>query len=91
MSFSGRCILWCHCRYEASSDTQVEPKEQLHFYPDGRVFQHHANLGTYSLTFPGRRQREGGAETDRWGGCCLQEEVKELRRLTEFHGDTKVS
>ncbi|XP_039989550.1 A-kinase anchor protein 13-like isoform X2 [Xiphias gladius] len=76
-------------QYEASSDTQVEPKEQLHFYPDGRVFQHHANLGTYSLTFPGRRQREGGAETDRWGGCCLQEEVKELRRLTEFHGDTK--
>ncbi|XP_040893517.1 A-kinase anchor protein 13 isoform X2 [Toxotes jaculatrix] len=74
-------------QYEASSDVQVEPKEELHFSSEGRLFQHHANLGTYTLT--GWRQREEGAETDSRGGCSLQEEVKELRRLIQLHRDTE--
>ncbi|XP_070828035.1 A-kinase anchor protein 13-like [Chaetodon trifascialis] len=78
-------------QYETASNVQVEPKEQLHFYPEGRVFQHHANLGTYTLTFPGLRQREGGVETQSSEDCCLQEEVKELRRLIHLHRDKKGS
>lgn len=79
------------CRYETSSDVQVETKEQPHFYTEGRVFQHHAKLGTYTLTFPDLHQREGGAETKSGEDFCLQEEVKELRRLIHLHRDRKVS
>lgn len=78
-----------HLRYETSSDVQVEPKDQLLFFPGGRVFQHHSNLGTYTLTFPGLREAEAG--TERSGGCRLQEEVEELRRLIQLHRDKKVS
>ena len=81
-------IILCHCRFETSSTVQVEPKERLHFYPGGRVFQQHLNLGTYTLTFPGR---EEGAETQRSEESCLQEEVEELRRRIRLHRDKKVS
>ncbi|XP_070763222.1 A-kinase anchor protein 13-like [Enoplosus armatus] len=76
-------------QYETSSNVQVEPKEQPHFYAEGRVFQHHAELNTYTLTFPSLHQREGGAETQSSQDCCLQEEVKELRRLIHLHRDKK--
>ncbi|XP_038563070.1 A-kinase anchor protein 13-like isoform X3 [Micropterus salmoides] len=76
-------------QYETSSDVQVETKEQPHFYTEGRVFQHHAKLGTYTLTFPDLHQREGGAETKSGEDFCLQEEVKELRRLIHLHRDRK--
>ncbi|KAJ4938052.1 hypothetical protein JOQ06_002678 [Pogonophryne albipinna] len=71
-----------------SSTVQVEPKERLHFYPGGRVFQQHLNLGTYTLTFPGR---EEGAETQRSEESCLQGEVEELRRHIRLHRDKKGS
>ncbi|XP_044047786.1 A-kinase anchor protein 13-like isoform X3 [Siniperca chuatsi] len=76
-------------QYETFSNVQVEPKEQPHFYPEGRVFQHHAELNTYTLTFPGLHQGEGGADTQSSADCCLQEEVKELRRLIHHHRDKK--
>ncbi|XP_059191879.1 A-kinase anchor protein 13 [Centropristis striata] len=76
-------------QFETSSNVHVEPKQQLHFCPEGRVFQHHANLGTYSLTFPGLHQREEGAESQSSDECCLQEEVKELRRRIHLHRDRK--
>ncbi|XP_056242437.1 A-kinase anchor protein 13-like isoform X5 [Seriola aureovittata] len=71
--------------YDSSSGIQVEPKEDLHFYQEGRMFQHHAILDTYSLTSAGCWQREGGSETD-----SVQEEVRELRRLIQIHRDSKV-
>ncbi|XP_068578877.1 A-kinase anchor protein 13-like isoform X4 [Cebidichthys violaceus] len=72
-------------QYETSPSVHAEPKEQLHFYPGGRVFQHHANLGTYNLTFPALRQRrEGGAETRE-----IQGEVEELRRRIHLHREEK--
>ncbi|XP_051239077.1 A-kinase anchor protein 13 isoform X3 [Dicentrarchus labrax] len=74
---------------ETSPNLQVEPKQQLHFYPEGRVFQHHASLGTYTLTFPSLNEREVGAETQSSEGCCLQEELTELRRLIHLHRNTK--
>ncbi|XP_010796040.1 uncharacterized protein, partial [Notothenia coriiceps] len=74
--------------FETSSTVQVEPKERLHFYPGGRVFQQHLNLGTYTLTFPGR---EEGAETQRSEESCLQGEVEELRRHIRLHRDKKGS
>lgn len=77
-------IMLCHCRFEKSSTVH----ERLHFYPGGRVFQHHLNLGTYILTFPGR---EEGAETPRSEESCLQGEVEELRRRIRLHRDNKVS
>lgn len=55
------------------------------------MFQHHANLGTYTLTFPGLHRREGEAETQSGEDRCLQEEVKELRRLIHLHRDKKAS
>lgn len=88
--FSDRYIILCRCRYATSSNVQVEPREKLHFYPVGRVFQHHANLGTYTLTFPSHHQRDGGSETQSSEGYCLQEEVNELRRLIHLHRDKKV-
>ncbi|XP_028285924.1 A-kinase anchor protein 13-like isoform X2 [Parambassis ranga] len=60
-------------QYEASN-VQVNANERLHLYPQGRVFQCHADVGTYSLTL------ECGSDTD----CCVQEEVKELRRLIKL-------
>ncbi|XP_037622082.1 A-kinase anchor protein 13-like isoform X4 [Sebastes umbrosus] len=76
-------------QYETSSNVQVEPKEQAHFYPEGRVFQHHADLGTYTLTFPGLDQRERGTETLSSEDLYLQEEVEELRRRIRLHRDKK--
>ncbi|XP_027134513.1 A-kinase anchor protein 13-like isoform X5 [Larimichthys crocea] len=78
-------------QYETSPTVQVEPKEQPHFYPEGRVFQHHSTLGTYTLTFPSLHQKEAGAETQSSQDCCLQEEVKELRRLIRLHRDKKAN
>ncbi|XP_035813229.2 A-kinase anchor protein 13-like isoform X3 [Amphiprion ocellaris] len=72
-------------QYETFSDVQVEAEEKLHFYPGGRVFQHHENLGTYTLTFSSLLQRERTAEEDSSGGCVLQKMVKELRRLIRLH------
>ncbi|KAF1387298.1 hypothetical protein PFLUV_G00103940 [Perca fluviatilis] len=77
-------LLQLFTQYETSSNVQVELKEQPHVYPEGRVFQHHAALGTYTLTFPGLGQRGGGGE-DR----CIQEELKELRRRIGLHRDTQ--
>ncbi|KAK2918323.1 A-kinase anchor protein 13 isoform X1 [Channa argus] len=74
-------------QYEASSDIQVEPKK--HCYREGRVFEHHANLGTYTLTLPGRQQSVGGAKTDSREQCIIREEVEELRRLIQLHRDTQ--
>ncbi|XP_070686695.1 A-kinase anchor protein 13-like [Pempheris klunzingeri] len=71
-------------QYETSTDVQAEPKEKLHFYPEGRIFQHHRSLGIYTLTFPNLHQTEGGSEDS-----CLQEEVKELRRLIHLHRHKK--
>ncbi|XP_044213273.1 A-kinase anchor protein 13 isoform X1 [Thunnus albacares] len=82
-------LLELFTQYETSSDIQVEPKDQLHFYPGGRVFQHHSNLGTYTLTFSSLKQREGDAGTESSGGCRLQDEVAELRRLIQLHRDKK--
>ncbi|XP_033997631.1 A-kinase anchor protein 13 isoform X6 [Trematomus bernacchii] len=81
-------LLELFTQFETSSTVQVEPKERLHFYPGGRVFQQHLNLGTYTLTFPGR---EEGAETQRSEESCLQEEVEELRRRIRLHRDKKGS
>ncbi|XP_056274469.1 uncharacterized protein LOC130196399 [Pseudoliparis swirei] len=66
-------------QYETSQNAQAEPKEQRHVHPRGRVFQHHASLGTYTLTFLGlrRRREEGGGE--------IREEVEELRRRIHLH------
>ncbi|KAI3371769.1 hypothetical protein L3Q82_024322 [Scortum barcoo] len=74
-------------QHETSSNVQVESKE--HFYPEGRVFRHHENLSTYTLTFPSLHQTEGGAEAQSSEDCCLQEEVKELRRLIHLHREKK--
>jgi len=48
------------------------------------VFQHHASLGTYTLTFLGlrRRREEGGGE--------IREEVEELRRRIHLHREETV-
>ncbi|KAI9523074.1 hypothetical protein NQZ68_031163, partial [Dissostichus eleginoides] len=81
-------LLELFTQFETSSTVQVEPKERLHFYPGGRVFQQHLNLGTYTLTFPGR---EEGAETQRSEESCLQGEVEELRRHIRLHRDKKGS
>ncbi|XP_034052319.1 uncharacterized protein LOC117532853 isoform X2 [Gymnodraco acuticeps] len=81
-------LLELFTQFEKSSTVQVEPKERLHFYPGGRVFQQHLNLGTYTLTFPGR---EEGAETQRSEESCLQGEVEELRRHIRLHRDKKGS
>ncbi|XP_033941104.1 A-kinase anchor protein 13-like isoform X3 [Pseudochaenichthys georgianus] len=77
-------LLELFTQFEKSSTVH----ERLHFYPGGRVFQHHLNLGTYILTFPGR---EEGAETPRSEESCLQAEVEELRRHIRLHRDTKGS
>ncbi|XP_054475258.1 A-kinase anchor protein 13 isoform X2 [Anoplopoma fimbria] len=70
-------------QYETSPNVQAEPKEQPHFSQG--VFRRHANLGTYTLTFPGlRRRREGGAETQE-----IQTEVEELRRRIHLHREEK--
>ncbi|XP_031734591.1 A-kinase anchor protein 13-like isoform X5 [Anarrhichthys ocellatus] len=69
-------------QYETFPSVHAEPKEQPHFYPGGRVFQHHANLGTYNLTFPALRQRRGG-------GAEIQGEVEELRRRIHLHREEK--
>uniref|UniRef100_A0A8C9YP51 Uncharacterized protein n=1 Tax=Sander lucioperca TaxID=283035 RepID=A0A8C9YP51_SANLU len=77
-------LLQLFTQYETSSNVQVELKEQPHVDPEGRVFQHHAALGTYTLTFPGPGQRGGGGD-----GRCIQEELKELRRHIGLHRDTQ--
>ncbi|XP_058500658.1 A-kinase anchor protein 13 isoform X2 [Solea solea] len=74
-------------QHEETGDIQLKPKEQLHFYPEGKVFQRHADLGTYTLTLLGQRQREGGADSRE--DHRLQEEVEELRRLIQIHRDAK--
>ncbi|XP_008301720.1 uncharacterized protein LOC103373583 isoform X1 [Stegastes partitus] len=76
-------------QYETFSDVQVEAEEKLLFYPGGRVFQHHENLGTYTLTFSDLPQREGESDEDSSGGCSLQEKVQELRRLIQLHRVSK--
>uniref|UniRef100_A0A7N5ZVI3 A-kinase anchor protein 13-like n=1 Tax=Anabas testudineus TaxID=64144 RepID=A0A7N5ZVI3_ANATE len=75
--------------YEASSDAQLEPKEQLPWYQEGRVFQHYTNLGTYTLTFPSWQHRVEGAEKDGDESCCIKKEIEELRRLIQLHRDSK--
>lgn len=67
----------------------MEAEETLQVYPKGQVFQYHASVGTYTLTF--LLQREGDTGTDSRGRCCLPEEVMELRRLMEGHKYTVVS
>lgn len=84
-------IILCHYRYEASSDAQLEPKEQLPWYQEGRVFQHYTNLGTYTLTFPSWQHRVEGAEKDGDESCCIKKEIEELRRLIQLHRDSKVT
>ncbi|KAM7396128.1 hypothetical protein PAMP_019196 [Pampus punctatissimus] len=79
-------LLELFTQYETSSDVLVEPKDQLHFHPGGRTFQYHSNLGTYTLTFPGLKQREEEAGTE---SSRLQEEVEELRRLIQLERDKK--
>ncbi|XP_030587072.1 A-kinase anchor protein 13-like isoform X2 [Archocentrus centrarchus] len=74
--------------YATFSDVQAGAKETLQVYPKG-VFEHHASVGTYTLTF--LLQSEGGAEADSRGHCCLQEDVKELRRLIQLHRHTEGS
>ncbi|KAM8893040.1 uncharacterized protein AB9W97_012741 isoform 4-T4 [Spinachia spinachia] len=62
--------------YETSLDVQAE---EPHFSAAGRLFQHHANLGTYTLTFQGPHRMGGGAES----------EVEELRRRICLHMEDK--
>ncbi|XP_029289103.1 A-kinase anchor protein 13-like [Cottoperca gobio] len=76
-------------QYETSTNVQLEPKEQLHSYPGGRVFQHHVNLDTYTLTFPDLHPRGVEEETQSSEESCLQEEVEELRRYICLHRDKK--
>ncbi|CAK6978516.1 A-kinase anchor protein 13 isoform X2 [Scomber scombrus] len=83
-------LLELFTQYEASSDVQVEPKDELHFFPGGRMFRHHSSLGTYTLTFPGLKQREEEAGTESSEGHHLQDEVTELRRLIELHRDKQI-
>ncbi|XP_039470461.1 A-kinase anchor protein 13-like isoform X6 [Oreochromis aureus] len=76
-------LLELFTHYATLPDVQVEAEETLQVYPKGQVFQYHASVGTYTLTF--LLQREGDTGTDSRGRCCLPEEVMELRRLMEGH------
>ncbi|XP_077953992.1 uncharacterized protein LOC120808992 isoform X6 [Gasterosteus aculeatus] len=67
--------------YETSLNVQAE---EPHVHWDGRLFQHHPNLGTYSLTFPRLRRTEGGAETH-----MVRGEVEELTRRIHLHREEK--
>ncbi|XP_037308074.2 A-kinase anchor protein 13 isoform X3 [Pungitius pungitius] len=67
--------------YETSLNVQAE---EQHLYADGQLFQHHANVGTYTLTFPGLYRTEGAAETQ-----VVWEEVEELRRRIYLHREDK--
>uniref|UniRef100_UPI0037E78F37 A-kinase anchor protein 13-like isoform X2 n=1 Tax=Semicossyphus pulcher TaxID=241346 RepID=UPI0037E78F37 len=80
-------LLELFTQYETSSHVPLDPKEPSLFYPEGRVFRHHANVGTYTLTLPGLHQREEGAEPG--SSEHLQLEVEELRSLIHLHRDTK--
>ncbi|XP_068460217.1 A-kinase anchor protein 13-like isoform X2 [Clinocottus analis] len=70
-------------QYETSPNVQAERKEQPHIHPEGRVFRHHASLGTYTLTFPGlcRRRKDRDKE--------IREEVEELRKRIHLHSEEK--
>uniref|UniRef100_A0AAX7VWM6 A-kinase anchor protein 13-like n=1 Tax=Astatotilapia calliptera TaxID=8154 RepID=A0AAX7VWM6_ASTCA len=79
-------LLELFTHYATLPDVQAEAEETLQVYPKGQVFQYHASVGTYTLTF--LLQREGDTGTDSRGRCCLPEEVMELRRLMEGHKST---
>ncbi|XP_029910505.1 A-kinase anchor protein 13 isoform X2 [Myripristis murdjan] len=81
-------LLELFTQYETSLPDQVEPEDQLHIYPGGRVFQHHPSLGTYTLTLSTPQEREG-RETEIIVSCCLQEEVKDLSALVQLHQENK--
>ncbi|XP_034541586.1 A-kinase anchor protein 13 [Notolabrus celidotus] len=74
-------------RYETSQHAEVESQQQV--YPESRVFRHHANLGTYTLTLPALHRKEKRAEPG--SREHLWEEVEQLRRLIHGHRDTKGS
>ncbi|CAJ1057087.1 A-kinase anchor protein 13 [Xyrichtys novacula] len=75
-------------RYDLSSpvDAELQQQQQQLVYPEDRVFRHHADLGTYTLTL---HQREEGAEPG--SRERLQEEVEELRRLIHRRRENKES
>lgn len=81
---------------EEEEDLQENTEGHLQIYPEGRAFQCHPGLGTYTLTLPSNREekekeREGGDRQRRIESRLLTEEVEELRRLVHIHRELKVS
>ncbi|CAL8262799.1 unnamed protein product [Merluccius merluccius] len=70
----------------------AESEGCLQIYPEGRAFQCHPGLGTYTLTLPAHQEeREEGEEGEgqRSENRLLKDEVEELRRLVQIHREQK--
>ncbi|KAG7273202.1 hypothetical protein CRUP_018006 [Coryphaenoides rupestris] len=78
---------------EEEEDLQENTEGHLQIYPEGRAFQCHPGLGTYTLTLPAHREKEKereGGDRRRSESRLLREEVEELRRLVHIHRELKV-
>lgn len=76
----------CHCSSETGFDVKGNSSDELHVDPDGRVFQHHSKLGTFTLTLSSHEQWENKPSAD----CCLRDDVAQLRKHVQQHKDQKV-
>jgi len=79
---------------EEEEDLQENTEGHLQIYPEGRAFQCHPGLGTYTLTLPSNREKEKereGGDRRRSESRLLTEEVEELQRLVHIHRELKVS
>ncbi|XP_055011081.1 uncharacterized protein LOC110169678 isoform X2 [Boleophthalmus pectinirostris] len=65
--------------------THADTNEELHIDPDGHVFQHHSELGTFSLTLRSLHKWQNKRDSD----FCLQDDVAQLRRCIEQYKGKK--